>query len=807
MIGCEDDLSSGNPNNVTFNSVSANGSSSVTTTQLTLSFSKAIDGLTAGDITLSGVAGVGKGTLSGSGGTYTLSIGGFTEGGTLTVAVAKANFTINNPSRTVAVYFSNPTPVTFSSVTANGSATSNTTQLTLTFSREVAGLSASDITLSNVTGVTKGSLSGPSGSGTMYTLSISGFSDGGTLSVAVAKAGYTITGSPLTVPIFHTATIDFKVTANGGPDTSSITTTQLLLTFDEEITGLTASNISLSGMTGVTKGTLSGEGDWYTLPISGFSVGGTLNVTVTKTGITTSVKTVIIYHKDSPTVSLASVTADGNDTLTTTQLTLTFSAPISGLTASNITLDGVTGVTKGTLTAGSTAGTYTLPISGFTSSGDLKVTVEKPGYNITNLSTPRKIYYATAVTLSVSADSPTNTTFLSLTFSKEIPGLSVSDISLIGVAVTKGSLTGPGGSSGTTYNLEISGFTGSGTLTVTVTKTGYSITTASNKVTIGSSSSSTAVTLNSVTANGSTTQTTTELTLTFSAAITGLATNDIILSGVTGVSKGTLTAGSPAGKYTLPISGFTSGGNLSVSVSKTGYTINGSPQTATIYYYNTTTPPATPLTVSGTTVTKSTTGSGVSDTTTTLSVTITFSGTLPSGSVVSATVSDATATLSNSSAAGASDTTATLNINYGSTFVPGTAAIATVSYTDGSSTVNVATINNSTGLAFDRNLMVQATGTQSGGSGTIVFADSGNISANSLPSSGVSADAATGSGGGSSAATAPSYNSGNAQWESTISNHNDSGSENFSFANFTVTGYNYINNNAAPATVTASGVS
>jgi len=92
------------------------------------------------------------------------------------------------------------------------------------------------------------------------------------------------------------------------------------------------------------------------------------------------------------------------------------------------------------------------------------------------------------------------------------------------------------------------------------------------------------VTFSSVSAGGSATQTTTELTLTFSQAITGLEAGDITMSGVYGVTKGTLSGSGPS--YTLPISGFTTGGTLSVAAEKSGYAISGSPKTAAIYYYN-----------------------------------------------------------------------------------------------------------------------------------------------------------------------------------------------------------------------------
>jgi hypothetical protein len=93
----------------------------------------------------------------------------------------------------------------------------------------------------------------------------------------------------------------------------------------------------------------------------------------------------------------------------------------------------------------------------------------------------------------------------------------------------------------------------------------------------------TAVTLNSVTADGSASQTTTQLTLTFSQAITGLNAANINLgNSISGLTKGTLNGSGPT--YTLPVSGFVQGGNLSVDAVKLGYTITGGPKTVTIYY-------------------------------------------------------------------------------------------------------------------------------------------------------------------------------------------------------------------------------
>jgi len=97
--------SSGNAS-VAFSSLGQDGSSTKTTTQLTLNFSQVIDGLSANDITLSGVDGVTKGTLSGVGPSYTLPISGVTTNGTLTVSVAKSGYTISGSSKTTTIYYS-----------------------------------------------------------------------------------------------------------------------------------------------------------------------------------------------------------------------------------------------------------------------------------------------------------------------------------------------------------------------------------------------------------------------------------------------------------------------------------------------------------------------------------------------------------------------------------------------------------------------------------------------------------------------------------------------------------------------------
>ena len=460
---------------VSFDSASADGSLTQTTTELTLVFSQAIAGLTADDITLSGVSDIQKGTISGSGAVYTLPISGFTSGGDLDVFVEKAGFTISGSPHTVAIYYA--TNVVFNGANANGSATQTTTELTLTFSQAITGLTADDITLSGVSDIQKGTISG---TGPTYTLPISGFTSGGDLHVFVDKSGFNISGSPNTVTIYYATNVTFNsVSANGS---ATQTTTELTLTFSQAIAGLTANDITLSGVSGVQKGTLSGAGPTYTLPISGFTGGGTLNVAVEKSGFTISgsPKTATIYYATS--VVFNGVTANGSATQTSTQLTLNFSQAISGLTANDITLSGVSGVQKGSLSG--TGPTYTMPISGFTSGGTLNVAVEKAGFNISGSPKTATIYYATPVTfntVTANGSATQHTTQLTLTFSRAISGLNADDITLSGISgVRKGFLSG----SGTTYTLQIGGFTSGGTLSVAVERYSFEISPSSRTATI-----------------------------------------------------------------------------------------------------------------------------------------------------------------------------------------------------------------------------------------------------------------------------------------------------------------------------------
>jgi hypothetical protein len=182
----------------------------------------------------------------------------------------------------------------------------------------------------------------------------------------------------------------------------------------------------------------------------------------------------------------------------------------------------------------------------------------------------------------------TTTTTLKLVFDQDITGLSAADITLNGgsTGVRKGDLTKTGTG---IYDLAVFDITSEGNVSVSVSKSGYTITDGPKTVTVYLRPIDIAVTFTDLTANGSAggTDMTTKLTLTFDKDITDLNAEDIYLIANYGTKKGGLTK-TGTGIYDLAISGITSGGDVTVKVSKSGYVITPESKTVTVY------PPQTP---------------------------------------------------------------------------------------------------------------------------------------------------------------------------------------------------------------------
>jgi endo-1,4-beta-xylanase len=311
---------------VTFQTLTANGSASAQSNALTLTFDKDIENLAAGDITLTaGTTGAVKDALTRSAaGIYSLAITGVTTQGDVSVSVAKTGYEVSGNPKTATVY---PAPstglqdiaVTFNSLTADGSASAQTTALRLTFSQDITDLAASDITLdAGATGAVKGVLTrivNSSANPWIYSLAVTGVTTQGDVSVSVAKTGYEVSGNPKTATVYPApVAVTFNsLNANGS---ASAQTTALVLMFGQDI-NLAVGDITLdAGTTGAVKGALtrmdyvSAYPAAYRLDVTGVTTQGIVSVSVAKTGyvISGNPKTVVVYPAPPSTPDFVTVT-------------------------------------------------------------------------------------------------------------------------------------------------------------------------------------------------------------------------------------------------------------------------------------------------------------------------------------------------------------------------------------------------------------------------------------------------------------------------------------------------------------------
>ena len=266
------------------------------TTAINFTFSASVTGLTANDITIvDGSGSVTKGTLSGSGTSWTLGVT-VTAAGNLTITIAKSG--IEAEPKDVTVYKAGQTAPTLTSITAVYTQGSTIIYPTTPLDSLKAGLTVT-ATYSN----------GATQPVTAYTLS-------GTLTVGTSTITVTYEGETTTFTVTVTAPdITYTATQTGGTDNAA-DSTGIEFTFSESVDSLnlTADDITVGGTAG--KGTtLTGTGTTRTLAITVTSA-GQATVQIAKTGIEAGTKHVTVYKAGQAAPTLTGITAVYNGTAT-----------------------------------------------------------------------------------------------------------------------------------------------------------------------------------------------------------------------------------------------------------------------------------------------------------------------------------------------------------------------------------------------------------------------------------------------------------------------------------------------------------
>ena len=288
-----------------------------------------------------------------------------------------------------------------------------------------------------------------------------------------------------------TVTIN-QATAQTDPTTASpiVFTVQ----FSEPVTGFSNSDVSFTGSTagGTLAAAVTGSGDLYTVSVSGMTTSGTVIASIpasaaadadnNPTGASTSTDNSVTFNSPPATVTINSAIGQPDPaTGGPIAFTVTFSKPVTGFTASDVSFTGSTaGGTLAAVVTGSGAD-YTVSVSGMTTNGTVVASIPAAAAvdagnqpNAASTSTDNSVQFTAGsptVTINQAAGQADPSTAASITFtvqfSEPVTGFTAAVILFTGSTAT-GTLVAVVTGSGPLYTVTVTGMTGSGTVVVTI---------------------------------------------------------------------------------------------------------------------------------------------------------------------------------------------------------------------------------------------------------------------------------------------------------------------------------------------------
>lgn len=359
--------------------------------------------------------------------------------------------------------------------------------------------------------------------------------------------------------------------------------------FSEAVTGFDAADIAFTGSTapGTLVATVSGTGPAYSVSVSGMTGSGLVvtsipanAATATATGeqsqASFSSDNSVTYDVTPPTAILATTAQD--PTNKTIPVTVTFSEPVSGFTASDLT------VTNGAVAnfAGSGAA-FTFDL---TPAGQGLVSVVLPSGTVADAANNQNAVDSNTLSRTFDSVAPTVTINqatgqadpskvsnkpidFTVVFSEPVVGFDTADITISGTAgATTAAITG----TGPTYTVTISGMVSPGTVVVTI-PAGAVADPAGNSSAASTSTDNTvtydppvpSVTVEQAATQGDPTNLATVFfTATFNQDVLGFDASDVVLGGTAKPTTVVISGTGP--EYTLAVSGMSDQGTITASI-------------------------------------------------------------------------------------------------------------------------------------------------------------------------------------------------------------------------------------------------
>ncbi len=573
----------------------------------TVVFNESVTGFATGDVTLSGTAGATTATVTGSGTNYNVAVSGMTGSGTVIAtisagvaqdAVGNTNVASTSTDNSVSYDIIAPT-VTINQAAAQADPT-NTSPInfTVVFSETTTDFLTGDVTLSGTAGATTAAVTG---SGTNYNVAVSGMTGSGTVIATIAasvahdaagNANASSTSNDNSVTYDNTA---MNVTINQAAaqaDPTNASPINFTVIFTKATTDFLTGDVTLSGTAGATTATVTGSGTNYNVAVSGMTGSGTVIASIAAGAAhdaannpntaSTSTDNSVTYDLIAPTVTINQAAAQADPTNTSPiNFTVVFSETTTDFLTGDVTLSGTAGATTAAVTGSGT--NYNVAVSGMTGSGTVIATIAAGAAhdaagnaNTASTSNDNSVTYDnTAMNVTINqataqAD-PTNASPINFTviFTKATTDFLTGDVTLSGTAgATTATVTG----SGTTYNVAVSGMTGSGTVIASIAA-GAAHDAANNPNTASTSTDNSVtydliaptVTINQAAGQLDPTNTSPiNFTVVFSETTTDFLTGDVTLSGTAGATTAAVTGSGT--NYNVAVSGMTGSGTVIATI-------------------------------------------------------------------------------------------------------------------------------------------------------------------------------------------------------------------------------------------------
>ncbi|MCA8917546.1 MAG: hypothetical protein KDB32_00505 [Planctomycetes bacterium] len=586
----------------------------ITLTASVTSFTTANLGITVG-----GLSGASVASLTGSGTSWTATANTGTGNGTIRMDVTNDNTVspgiANVPFTTGDTITIDKTAPTVTSIArASGGTPTNlgSVDFDVTFSETVSGVTTGAFSL-DTTGVSSPSITGISGSGASYTVTVNTGTGDGNVSIDLTNiggiadpSGNGLAATFTTGEIYAidktapTVTSITRTTGFGNP--TNVGSVNFTVTFSEVVSGVVMGlfAVDATGVTGASVTGLSGTGTTRTVSVSTGSNDGSLSIDLTTfsviqddagnaMGAAFTAGEAFTIDKTAPTVvSIVRTTSTNPTNATSVDFTVTFTEAVTGVASGAFALDfsGVTGPTLGTITGSGT--TRTVGVNTGSGDGDVSIDlstvagiVDAAGNVLGGTFTAGQSYTIdktapTVVSINrTGATNPTNASSVdfTVTFSEVVTGVITGAFSLDTTGVASAFISSLSGS-GTTRTVSVNTGTGDGTVSIDLsTVTGiidgagntlgavftagqsYDIDKSGPGVSIGAPSTS-------QTTSGPVTFT---VTYTGATAVT-LAVGDVTLN-TTGTATGTVgVSGTGTATRTVTISSISGDGTLGISI-------------------------------------------------------------------------------------------------------------------------------------------------------------------------------------------------------------------------------------------------